>query len=138
MAVDAASLAAEIERRNKQLTDEIGELLHSQSKIQQRISELLAKKAATTRKAEIRELRGVRDEANKTIGILAAERTDLLDGLPVVLDAAGVLDVQAKRLAKDAALIERAAAKVKRATEKIAKAERLIIKIGSMLKPLIL
>lgn len=130
-------LSAEIERRNKELTTKIDDLLKQQVKQQAEIGQLQRKKNPAD-KPRITELKKARDDATTMIGVLAATRTELLDGLPVVTDAAGELDVVAAELAKDAKLIERVANRLKKVTETIQKAEKMIVKIISFLKPVIL
>jgi uncharacterized phage infection (PIP) family protein YhgE len=137
MSDEANELAALIERRNKELGAKISELLSEQEKLQQRISQLLGDKSAAAKQRRI-ELRDARREAGEMIGLLATERTDLLDDLPVIVDAAGELDVQAKKLAKDAVLIEEVTERVLRAAKKIAQAEKLLVKIASLAKPLLI
>jgi chaperonin cofactor prefoldin len=129
-------LCAEVERRNSELTTKIGDLLKQQGKLQAEIGRLQRKKDPAD-KPRITELKKARDDATSMIGVLAATRTDLLDGLPVVADAAGELDVIAAELAEDAKLIERVAKRLEKVTKVIQRAEKVIVKIISLLKPLL-
>lgn len=137
MSQNAAELAAEVERRNKELTSQIDELLEKQIRLQAEISKLQRERdpANATR---LEELKSTRKDTGTMIGVLATNRTELLDGLPVITDAAGELDVIAEDLAKDAALIEDVAKRIKKVTKAIGRAEKLIVKAVSLLKPLIL
>lgn len=137
MSKTPAELAADIERRNAELTTKIDDLLKQQVKLQAEISQLQRKKNQADR-PRIAELKATRKDATTMIGVLAATRTELLDGLPIITDAAGELDVVAEELAKDAKLIKRAAQRLKKIAETIQKAEKLVVKIISILKPIAL
>jgi chromosome segregation ATPase len=126
-------LCAEIERHNKDLTAKIDDLLTQQMKLQSEIGRLQRKKDSAD-KPRIEKLKKAREEATTMIGVLAKARTDLLDGLPIITDAAGELDVIAADLAADAKLIERAQKRIEKVTKTIQKGEKLIVKVISLLK----
>lgn len=135
-----AELAAAIERRSAEAGAKIGELLNKQTDAQTRITELqreLRDHADPAKQTRLAELKEERDRAGRQIGLLARHRVELLDDLPIIVDAAGRLDVVAEQLSEDAAEIDRIASRLKKLTSTIKKAENTIVKIISLLKPLI-
>lgn len=137
MAASPEEIAAEIERRNKELTVKINELIGQQEKVQAKLSALQARRNSAD-KDKITELKTARKEASQTIGILARSRTELLDGLPIIATAAGELDVVAEELGKNARLIDRAVERLRKVTSTIQSAEKTIVKIASLLKTILI
>ncbi len=136
-----AELAAAIERRNAEASAKIEDLLRQQTAAQIRVTQLqreLREGADQAKEARLAELKEARDAASRLIGLLARHRVGLLDNLPTVVDAAGQLDVLAEQLSEDAGEIDRIAKRLKKLTSTINKAEDIIVKIISLLKPLIL
>lgn len=133
MVATPEEVATDIERRNKEITIKINELMGQQEKVQAQLSALQAKRD-TANKEKISELKTARKEASETIGVLARSRTELLDGLPIIATAAGELDVVAEELGRSAQLIERSIARLKKVTSAIESAETTIVRIAALLK----
>lgn len=137
MVATPEEIATDIERRNKEITVKINELMGQQEKVQARLSALQARRNSADRD-KISELKAARTEASQTIGILARSRTELLDGLPIIATAAGELEVVAEELGKSARLIERSVERLKKVTSAIQSAEKTIVRIASLLKTVLI
>ena len=137
MAASPEDIATEIERRNKEITLKINELMGQQEKVQARLSALQAQRNAAN-KNKIAKLKAARTEASQVIGVLAHSRTELLDGLPIIATAAGELDVVAENLGKQARLIERSVERLKKVTAAVQSAEKTIVKIASLVKSVVI
>lgn len=135
MSEDARRVAAEIAVRNDEFKEKIARLLERQDDLQDDILDLLRRKrdGENVDDNRLEELKKARREAGRMAGLLAAERTELLDDLPVIRTATGKLQVAAAELAESAELLERATARVKEATKSIQKAEKFLVKIVSLL-----
>lgn len=134
MPENATELSAAISLRSEELKEEIKKLMDRQEDVQEDILELQRRKRSGQDIDETRltQLKEVRKEASQMIGLLALERTELLDDLPVIRLATGKLKVVASELEEDAALIDQAAEKLKRATEALERAEKVLVKVISL------
>ena len=131
MADKVQDLAAEIAFRSEQLRDQINKLVDRQDDLQDDILTLQRRKRAgeSVNAKQLKDLKKARNDAGRMVGILAIERTELLDDLPVIRTATGQIKVVAADLANDANLIEDAKARVEKVTKVLQKAEKLIVKI---------
>ena len=131
MADKVQDLAAEIAFRSEQLRDQIDKLIDRQDDLQDDILTLQRRKRAgeSVNAKQLKDLKKARNDAGRMVGILAIERTELLDDLPVIRTATGQIKVIAADLANDANLIEDAKARVEKVTKVLQKAEKLIVKI---------
>jgi len=134
MATSAKELSTQITLRAEELTQLIERLLSHQNDIQEDILKLQISKRKGDQIDEdlLAGLKKARKDASTEIGLLALERTELFDDLPVIRLASGKLKVMASELEKDAALIEETAEKIKRVTKVVQKAEKLVVKIISL------
>ena len=134
MATSAKDLSTQITLRAEEITQLIERLLSHQNDIQEDILKLQIGKRNGEPIDEdlLAELKKVRKDASTEIGLLALERTELFDDLPVIRLASGKLKVIASELERDAALIEETAEKIKRVTKVVQKAEKLAVKIISL------
>ncbi len=131
MADKIQDLAAEIAFRSEQLRDQINKLVDRQDDLQDDILTLQRRKRAgeSVNAKQLKDLKKARNDAGRMVGILAIERTELLDDLPVIRTATGQIKVVAADLANDANLIKDAKARVEKVTKVLQKAEKLIVKI---------
>lgn len=131
MANKANELSAEIVLRNEELKDAIEKLMSQQEDIQEDILTLQSKKrnGEAIDENHLSELKAARKESSDEIGLLALERTELFDDLPVIRLATGKIKVIAAELEKDADLIKQTAQKLRKVTKILQKAEKLILKI---------
>lgn len=131
MADEIRDLAAEIALRSEQLRDQIGKLVDRQDDVQDDILTLQRRKRDGERinTKQLKDLKKARNEAGRMVGVLAIERTELLDDLPAIRTATGQIKIAAAQLADDANLIEEAKARVEKVTKALQKAEKLIVKI---------
>ena len=131
MADKVQDLAAEIAFRSEQLRDQLNKLIDRQDDLQDDILTLQRRKRAgeSVNAKQLKDLKKARNDAGRMVGILAIERTELLDDLPVIRTATGQIKVVAADLANDANLIEDAKARVEKVTKVLQKAEKLIVKI---------
>jgi hypothetical protein len=131
MADKVQDLAAEIAFRSEQIRDQIDKLVDRQDDLQDDILTLQRRKrdGENIDAKQLKDLKTARNDAGQMVGILAIERTELLDDLPVIRTATGQIKVVAAQLANDANLIEDAKARVEKVTKALQKAEKLIVKI---------
>src|SRR5262249_10437326 len=99
-----ADIAMETEHRAKDILFKVGELLRRGAELHARYSSI---QAQDVRSPDLPPLQTAMDDTNRLVGALGRLRTELLDGLPIILDARGQIDVVAEKLAKDASLVER-------------------------------
>ena len=128
---DVQQIAAEITRRSSEIRSKIDELMESQEDLQDDILALQRAKRAgePIDDAHLDSLKDARREADDMIGVLAMERTELLDDLPVIRTATGRLKVIAAELEQDDALIERATERLEKVTKTLQTAEKVIVKV---------
>jgi hypothetical protein len=134
MSEDAQAIAAEVALRNDEIREKISQLMDNQDRLQDDILELQRRKrnGEDIDEDRLRELKEARKETGRMAGILASERTELLDDLPVIRTATGKLEVVAAELAEDATLLDRATARLKQVTKTLQTVEKLAIKIAGL------
>ena len=125
-----ADLAAEAEQRAKDILYKVGELLRRQAELHGRFSQ---RQQEDPRAPELASMTETLEEMNRVVGALGRQRTELLDGLPIIMDARGQLDIVAEKLARDAKLVERVKDRLRRVTLTIASAERVLTRVASLL-----
>ena len=125
-----ADLAAEAEQRAKDILYKVGELLRRQSELHGRFSR---RQQEDPRAPELAQMTEALEEMNRVVGALGRQRTELLDGLPIIMDARGQLDIVAEKLARDAKLVERVKDRLRRVTLTIASAERVLTRVAGLL-----
>ena len=125
-----ADLAAEAEQRAKDILYKVGELLRRQAEVHARFSK---SQQQDPRSPDLAPLSDIIEEINRIVGALGRQRTELLDGLPIILDARGQLDIVAEQLARDAKLVERVKDRLRRVTLTIATAERVLTRVATLL-----
>ena len=125
-----ADLAAESEQKARRILDDIGGLQRKQAELHAQYSTI---QELDPRSPQLEGLSRVMDETARVVGALARQRTELLDGLPTIVDAQGRLCVIAEQLAKDAKLVERVKERLQKVTKTIATAEQLLVKVASLL-----
>ena len=125
-----ADLAAEAEQRAKDILYKVGELLRRQAELHGRFSH---RQQEDPRAPELASMTETLEEMNRVVGALGRQRTELLDGLPIIMDARGQLDIVAEKLARDAKLVERVKDRLRRVTLTIASAERVLTRVASLL-----
>ncbi len=125
---DSATLAAQIVTRSRQITNTINELIAGQDDISDDILELQMRKGdgKAIDEALLKRLVEARKAAATEIGVLAMERTELLDDVPIIRLATGRIKVVTEKLDKDAELIKRTEEKLKRVTKAIENAEKVL------------
>lgn len=125
-----AEIAEETEQRAKDILYKVGELLRRQAELHGRFSRL---QAQDPRSPELASITETIEEMNRIVGALGRQRTELLDGLPIIFDARGQIDVIAEKLAKDAKMVERVKERLRRVTTTIATAERVLSRVATLL-----
>jgi hypothetical protein len=125
-----AGLAADAELRAKEILDKMGALQRKQAELHAQYSTI---QELDPKSAQLDALSRVIDETGRVVGSLARQRTELLDGLPIITDAQGHVCVAAAELAKDANLVERVKGRLQNATKAIATAEKLLVTVSALL-----
>jgi hypothetical protein len=123
-------LAADVEQRAKDILYKVGELWRRQAELHGRFSR---RQAQDPRSPELAPMSETIEEMNRIVGALGRQRTELLDGLPIIFDARGQIDVIAEKLARDAKLVERVKDRLRRVASSIATAERVLTRVASLL-----
>ena len=126
-----AGLAADAELRAKEILDNMGELQRKQAELHAQYSTIQELDPKSTTQLEA--LSRMIDETGRVVGSLARQRTELLDGMPIIVDAQGRVCVVAAELAKDANLVERVKGRLQSATKAIATAEKLLVTVTALL-----
>src|SRR5258706_14045746 len=108
-----AGLAADAELRAKEILDKMGELQRKQAELHAQYSTI---QELDPKPAQLDALSRMIDETGRVVGSLARQRTELLDGMPIIVDAQGRVCVVAAELAKDGNLVERVKVRLQNAT----------------------
>ena len=124
-----ADLAAETELKAQHILDELAALQRKQALLHAQYSTI---QELDPKSVQLDPLSRALDETSRTIGALARQRTDLLDGMPIIVDAQGRLCVVADRLANDAKLVERVKGRLQAATAAIASAEKVLTTVAAL------
>jgi hypothetical protein len=124
-----ADLAAEAEEKARRILDDIGGLQRKQAELHAQYSTI---QELDPRSPQLEAISRVMDETARVVGALARQRTELLDGLPTIIDAQGRLCVVSEQLAKDARLVERVKERLQTVTKTIATAEQLLLKVAAL------
>ncbi len=125
-----AGLAADAEQRAKDILDKMGALQRKQAELHALYSTI---QELDPKSAQLDALSRMIDETGRVVGSLARQRTELLDGMPIITDAQGRVCIAAAELAKDANLVERVKGRLQNATKAIATAEKLLVTVTALL-----
>jgi len=126
----AAGFAADAELRAREILDKMGELQRRQAELHAQYSTI---QELDPKSAQLDALSRLIDESGRVVGALARQRTELLDGMPIIVDARGRMCVVAEKLAKDANLVERVKGRLQKAAKAIATAEQLLVRVTALL-----
>ena len=131
MTEEVQDLAAEIAFQSEEIKKKVDTLIDRQEDLQDDILTLQMRKrdGEAIEKKLLDNLKKTQKEAANMVGVLAIERTELLDDLPIIRTATGNIKIVTAQLAADADLIEDAKARVEKVTKSLKKAEKLIVKI---------
>ena len=123
-------LAADAERKATDILYKVGELLRRQADLHGRFSKL---QQIDPKSGDLATLSDAMDECVRVIGALGRQRTELLDGMPIIADAKGQIDALTERLANDAKLIDRVKERLRKVTAAIATADKLLGRVATLL-----
>lgn len=131
MTEEVQDLAAEIAFQSEEIKKKVDTLIDRQEDLQDDILTLQMRKrdGEAIEKKLLDNLKKTQKEAANMVGVLAIERTELLDDLPIIRTATGNIKIVTAQLAADADLIEDAKARVEKVTKSLKNAEKLIVKI---------
>ena len=124
-----ADLATETELTARRILDDIGGLQRKQAELHAHYSQV---QELDPRSPQLESISRLMDETMRLVGSLARQRTELLDGLPIIFDAQGKLCIVADQLAKDARLVDRVKERVQKVTKTLATVEQLLIKVAAL------
>jgi hypothetical protein len=125
-----AEVAANAELMARRILDDIGGLQRKQAELHAHYSQV---QELDPRSPQLEGISRVMDETMRVVGALARQRTELLDGLPIITDAQGRLRVVADQLAKDTKLVDRVKERLQKVTKTIATAEQLLVKVAGLI-----
>ena len=125
-----ADLAAQTELRAKAILEKIGELQHKQAELHAQYSTI---QELDPKSPHLDAMSRLIDETGRIVGALARQRTELFDGMPIIVDTQGRIGIVAETLAKDAKLVERVKDRLQKATKAIATAEKLLVRVMALL-----
>lgn len=125
-----AELAGEAELRAKAILEKIGELQRKQAELHAQYSTI---QELDPKSPQLEALSRLMDETGRIVGALARQRTELLDGMPIIVDAQGRICIVAETLAKDAKLVDRVKERLQKVAKSIATAEKLLMRVTALL-----
>src|SRR5690242_8472990 len=125
----SSEVAASCEDTARRILDDIGNLQRKQAALHSQFSAI---QELDPHSPQLDGISRVIDETARVVGALARERTELLDGLPVIVDAQGRLCVVAEQLVKDSRLVERVKERLQSVTRTIATAEQLLVRVAAL------
>lgn len=125
----STDVAAACEDTARRILDDIGGLQRKQAELHAQFSTI---QELDPHSPQLDGISRVIDETARIVGALARQRTELLDGLPVITDAQGRLCVVADQLVKDSRLVERTKERLVKVTQTIRTAEQLLVKVAAL------
>jgi hypothetical protein len=124
-----AEVAASAEETARRILDDIGGLQRKQAELHAHYSTV---QELDPRSPQLEAVSRVMDETARMVGALARQRTELLDGLPVIVDAQGRLRVVTEQLSKDARLVDRVKERLQKITKTLVTAEQLLVRVAAL------
>jgi hypothetical protein len=124
-----AEIATTCEDTARRILDDIGNLQRKQAALHAQYSAI---QEIEPHSPQLGGISRVIDETARVVGALARQRTELLDGLPIIVDAQGRLCVIAEQLVKDSRLVERVKERLQSVTRTIATAEQLLVRVAAL------
>lgn len=125
----AAEVAASAEQTAGRILDDIGNLQRKQAELHAHYSQI---QELEPHSPQLEGISRLMDETMRLVGALARQRTELLDGLPIIIDAQGRLRVVTDQLGKDARLVDRVKERLQKVTKTIATAEQLLVRVAAL------